>query len=200
MPAFINSDHLTGLALAAMFLVGVSYWLSSRYPAALYLAVFGLAVNWFGDSLDGTLARVRRHQRPRYGFYVDHVLDTLGILLVLGGLALSGHMSPGVAAAFLIAYYVLSIEIYLATYCTGTFQMSFWKLGPTELRILLAIGTLMLFVKPTSAIGGVGYRLFDVGGAVAVVALAVTAVFSMIRHTRMLYRAEPLPARQRDTA
>jgi hypothetical protein len=78
--------------------------------------------------------------------------------------------------------------------------MSFWKLGPTELRILLAIGTMMLFVKPTSAIGGVGYRLFDVGGAVAVVALAVTAVLSMIRHTRMLYRAEPLPARQRDTA
>ena len=146
------------------------------------------------------MARVRRHQRPRYGFYVDHVLDTLGILFVLGGLGASGHMAPGVAAAFLVAYYVLSIEIYLATYCTGTFQMFFWKLGPTELRILLAIGTMMLFVKPTSAIGGVGYRLFDVGGAVAMVALAVTAVLSMIRHTRMLYRAEPLPARQRDTA
>jgi phosphatidylglycerophosphate synthase len=193
MPAFINSDHLTGLALAAMFLVGVSYWLSSRHPAALWLAVFGLAVNWFGDSLDGTLARVRQHQRPRYGFYVDHVLDTLGILFVLGGLGASGHMAPGVAAAFLVAYYVLSIEIYLATYCTGTFQMSFWKLGPTELRILLAIGTMMLFVKPTSTIDGVTYRLFDVGGAAAVVALVVTAVFSMIRHTRQLYRAEPLP-------
>ena len=193
MPAFINSDHLTGLALAAMFLAGVSYWVSSRYPMALFLAVFALAMNWFGDSLDGTLARVRGHQRPRYGFYVDHILDTLGILFVLGGLALSGHMAPGVAAAFLIAYYVLSIEIYLATYCIGTFQMSFWKLGPTELRILLAIGTMMLFVKPTSTMAGTTYRLFDVGGAVAVVALAVTAVFAMIQNTRRLYLAEPLP-------
>ena len=125
-----------------------------------------LALNWFGDSLDGTLARVRGHQRPRYGFYVDHILDTFGALFVLGGLAISGHMTPIVAAAFLIAYYVLSIEIYLATYCVGRFQMSFWGWGPTELRILLAIGALMLLVKPIVTIFGVPMRLFDVGGIV----------------------------------
>ena len=195
MPAFIHSDHLTALALAGMLCVGVSYCLSSRYPAALFLAILGLAVNWFGDSLDGTLARVRQQQRPRYGFYVDHVLDTLGVLFVLGGLGLSGHMAPTVAAAVLIAYYVLSIEIYLATYCIGTFQMSFWKLGPTELRIALAAGTLMLFVTPTPTIAGLTFRLFDIGGAVAGVGLAAIAVLSMVRHTRLLYRAEPLPAR-----
>ena len=117
-----------------------------------------LALNWFGDSLDGTLARVRGHQRPRYGFYVDHILDTFGIFFVLGGLALSGAMTPIVAAAFLIADYVLSIEIYLATYCVGRFRMSFWGWGPTELRILLAIGALMLLVKPIVTIAGVPMR------------------------------------------
>ena len=103
---------------------------------------------------------------PRYGFYVDHILDTFGALFVLGGLAISGHMTPIVAAAFLIAYYVLSIEIYLATYCVGRFQMSFWGWGPTELRILLAIGALTLLVKPMVTIFGMEMRLFDVGGIV----------------------------------
>jgi phosphatidylglycerophosphate synthase len=194
MPRFINSDHLTGLALAAMALVGCAYWLSSQYPFALLIAVLGLAVNWFGDSLDGTLARVRQRQRPRYGFYVDHTLDTLGALFVVAGLGLSGHMSPWIAGAVLIAYYLLTMEIYLATYCTGTFQMSFWKMGPTELRILLALGTLTLLVKPTTTIGGIAYRIFDVAGVAAAAVLVLTAVVSMVRNTRKLYRAEPLPS------
>ena len=125
-----------------MFLVGVCFAVSGTMPAALWGVLVFLALNWFGDSLDGTLARVRGHQRPRYGFYVDHILDTFGTLFVLGGLAMSGYMTPIVAAAFLIAYYVLSIEIYLATYCVGRFRMSFWGWGPTELRILLAVGAL----------------------------------------------------------
>jgi hypothetical protein len=136
---------------------------------------------------------VRGHQRPRYGFYVDHILDTFGALFVLGGLAISGIMTPLVAAAFLIAYYVLSIEIYLATYCVGRFQMSFWGWGPTELRILLAIGALTLFVKPMVTIGGFQMALFDVGGIVGTVGLIVTAIISAIGNTRRLYRAEPLP-------
>ena len=94
MPRRVNSDHLTALGLAAMFMVGVSYWLARDHPLALLSAIAWLAVNWFGDSLDGTLARVRQPQRPRYGFYVDHVLDTVGILFVLGGLALSGLHEP----------------------------------------------------------------------------------------------------------
>ncbi|HEY0285285.1 MAG TPA: CDP-alcohol phosphatidyltransferase family protein, partial [Vicinamibacterales bacterium] len=145
------------------------------------------------DSLDGTLARVRGHQRPRYGFYVDHILDTFGALFVLGGLAISGHMTPIVAAAFLVAYYVLSIEIYLATYCVGRFQMSFWGWGPTELRILLAIGALTLLVKPMVTIYGTEMRLFDVGGTVGAAGLLFTAIISAIGNTRRLYAAEPLP-------
>ena len=195
LPAAINSDHLTGLALFAMMMVGASYALSSRLPVMLWWVVFWLAVNWFGDSLDGTLARVRQQQRPRYGFYIDHIFDSFGALFVLGGLALSGRMTPLIAAAVLIAYFLLSIEIYLATYCVGRFEMSHWGLGPTELRIVLAIGALMLFVKPVVTMTGVRLPLFDVGGIVAAAGMMLTAIVAMIRHVRMLYAAEPLVAR-----
>jgi phosphatidylglycerophosphate synthase len=195
LPAFVNSDHLTGLGVVSMFMVGASYALSSRFTGALGWVVVWLALNWFGDSLDGTLARVRGHQRPRYGFYVDHVFDTFGALFVLGGLALSGRMTPIVAAAVLIAYFLLSIEIFLATYCVGKFQMSFWGAGPTELRILLAIGTLVLVVKPIVTIAGRSFPLFDVGGIVAAIVLTLTAVVATVQHVRALYLAEPLVTR-----
>jgi archaetidylinositol phosphate synthase len=193
IPAAINSDHLTALGFVSMLFAGVCFGVSRNAPAALWGVVLFLALNWFGDSLDGTIARVRGHQRPRYGFYVDHILDTFGILFMLAGMAMSGHMTPVVAAGFLIAYYVLSIEIYLATYSLGRFQMSFWGLGPTELRILLSIGTLMLFVKPVVTIAGIQMPLFDVGGIVGAAGLLLTAIVSTIRNTRALYRAEPLP-------
>ena len=193
MPARVNSDHLTAVGFGSLFLTGVSFACSNGRPAALIVAVVFLALNWFGDSLDGTLARVRGHQRPRYGFYVDHILDTFGAAFVLAGLAVSGHMSPLVAAIFLIAYYILSIEIYLATYCVGRFQMSFWGFGPTELRILLSAGALILYWKPVVSVGGTPMRLFDVGAIVGTLGLVVTAVMSAARNTRTLYRAEPLP-------
>jgi phosphatidylglycerophosphate synthase len=189
LPARINSDHLTALGFVSMVLVGVSFGLSSRWPLSLLAVIVFLALNWFGDSLDGTLARVRGHQRPRYGFYVDHVLDTFGAFFVLGGLAAAGHMTPLVAAGFLIAYYILSIEIFLATYCIGRFQMSFWGWGPTELRILLSIGTLMLYWKPVVTVFGTEMPLFDAGGIAGAAGLMVTAVISATRNTRALYAA-----------
>ncbi len=195
MPRPVNSDHLTALAGVSMLAAGFCYWSGSA--AALIAAVVLLAVNWFGDSLDGTLARVRHHERPRYGFYVDHVLDVLCILFIFAGLVLGGHMTPIVGAGFLLAYYLLMIEIALATHAVGTFRISFWKFGPTELRILLAIGTLRLLQSGTVAIGGSTHLLFDVGGAVAIIGLVVTFVVSALVNTRALYRAEPLPERSR---
>src|SRR5690242_2165414 len=146
-PRWINSDHLTVVGLAALFGAGLSYWLSQSNSAGLFVVIACLALNWLGDSLDGTLARVRNCQRPRYGFYVDHVVDAFGALFLLGGLALSGYMSPFVAIGLLIAYLLLSIEIYLASYTLGDFKISYFKMGPTELRILLAIGNIALFYK-----------------------------------------------------
>ena len=193
MPRWVNSDHLTALALGAMFLAGLSYWLASVTPVGLLLVVGCLAVNWFGDSLDGTLARVRQHQRPRYGFYLDHLVDAFGALFLLGGLGLSGYMSPWIAAALLIAYLMLLIETFLATYALRTFTMSYFKIGPTELRILLAIGNLVLLVHPMADVFGREYRLFDVGGAVATCGLLATLVFAAVTNTKALYLAEPLP-------
>ena len=195
MPPGVDSDHLTGLALVAMFLAGLSYWLASVTPVGLLLVVVCLAVNWFGDSLDGTLARVRNQQRPRYGFYIDHVVDAFGALFLLGGLGLSGYMSPWVALALLAAYLILCVETFLATYALGTFKMSYFKVGPTELRILLAIGNLTLLVHPMAEVFGHQYRLFDVGGVVAMGGLLLTAVVATATHARALYLAEPVPAR-----
>src|SRR5437588_6094614 len=137
-PACINSDHLTLLGLLAMAGAGAAYWWAGTNRLGLLLVVLCLALNWLGDSLDGTLARFRNHSRPRYGFYVDHIVDAFGALFLLGGLALSGYMSPLVAMSLLVAYLILSIEVYLASYTLGDFNISYFKMGPTELRILLS--------------------------------------------------------------
>jgi phosphatidylglycerophosphate synthase len=196
LPPWVNSDHLTVLALAAMLLAGLSYWLARLSPVGLLLVVVCLAINWFGDSLDGTLARVRHHQRPRYGFYVDHVVDAAGAVFLLGGLGLSGYMSPLVALVLLVSYLLLLVETFLATYTLGTFTMSYFKIGPTELRILLAFGNLVLLVHPMAEIFGREFRLFDVSGVVAAGGLTVTLVVAVVTHTRALYLAEPLPCRK----
>jgi phosphatidylglycerophosphate synthase len=193
MPNSIGPDHLTLLGFLALFLVGVSYAAASWWPSALLLVNVWLAVNWFGDSLDGTLARVRRKQRPRYGFYVDHMADSFGALFTLGGMALSGLMSPGIAFALLIGFLLLSINSYLATYTLGTFQLSFWKLSPTELRILLAIGNLAAFLDPAVTVFGISAQpvlLFDVGGVVAMIVMAIVLVASVVKNILTLYRQE----------
>jgi len=194
VPRWLNSDHLTALALVAMLLAGFSYWLARVTPVGLLLAVGCLAINWLGDSLDGTLARARHQQRPRYGFYVDHVVDIFGALFLLGGLSLSGYMNAYVALVLLVAYLMLSVEAFLATHSLGTFKMSYFKVGPTELRILLAIGNLAVFVHPTANVFGHQYRLFDVGGIVGTTGLLLTLVFAAATNTRALYIAEPRPA------
>jgi len=193
LPPQVNSDHLTALALFAMLMTGLSYWMARAHPLGLVAAILWIAVNWFGDSLDGTLARVRGHQRPRYGFYVDHVVDAFGALFLIGGLGLSSYMSPLIAMGLLLAYFLLSIEVYLATYCRGHFRLSFWKLGPTELRLLLCAGTLVLLVHPHAVLWGTTYRLFDVGGVVAAISLALTVIVSATQNARALFKAEPLP-------
>jgi len=194
LPAAINSDHLTLLGFLAMFFAGLCYWWARWNPLALLAVIFWLAVNWFGDSLDGTVARVRNRQRPRYGFYVDHITDAFGTAFLLIGLGLSGAMSERIALGLLIAYLLLSIQSYLATYALGTFQLSFWKFSPTELRVLLAAGNIALLVRgPIAKIAGVEFKLFDVGGVVGIIGMTLILVTSSIRNTRALYDAERLP-------
>jgi phosphatidylglycerophosphate synthase len=196
-PRWINSDHLTALGLAAMAGAGLSYWYSRWSTNGLLLVIVCLALNWLGDSLDGTLARVRNQQRPRYGFYVDHVVDAFGTFFLLAGLALSGYMSEHIAAGLLIAYFMLSIEVYLATYTLGTFHLSFWKFSPTELRILLMIGNLALLRWPVVHLLGGPHRLFNVGGAVGIGGMALMLLRAVATHTAALYRSEPVPRETR---
>jgi archaetidylinositol phosphate synthase len=192
LPAWINSDHLTLLALAAMALAGLGFAVSPVDRAGLWLVVAALALNWFGDSLDGTLARVRRVERPRYGFYVDHVLDIVGITMLMAGLGASGFMTPLVAASVLVAYLLVAGEVFLATAVNGIFRMSFLGVGPTELRILLAVGTLALFNDPYVDLGEWGrYRLFDFGGVIAALGMLVGLGVAVFTNTRALARLEP---------
>jgi archaetidylinositol phosphate synthase len=194
MPSWINSDHLTLLGLISMLGAGLSYWYGGTHPLGLVAGIGFLALNWLGDSLDGTLARVRNRLRPRYGFYVDHIVDALGALFLLGGMALSGFMNPAIAVGLLIAYLLLMIDVFLATYTLGTFEISIWKFGPTELRILLAAGNIALMWRgPVVTLSGSHYMLFDVGGAIGIIGMAVVLLGSIIRHTRTLYRLETLP-------
>ena len=188
MPTWVNSDHLTLLGFAAQIATGVCYALAVHDRRMLLAAIVCLAVNWFGDSLDGTLARVRQQQRPRYGFYVDHIIDSVGAVAMMGGLALSGYMHPVIAVGLLIAFLLLSIQSYLATYTLGEFHLSFWRFGPTELRILLAVGNLALF-RWAWVIRG-HYRLFDVGGAIGLAGMAAMLIFFSLKNTLRLYREE----------
>jgi archaetidylinositol phosphate synthase len=190
-PGWINSDHLTSLGVLAQLFAGISYALARWNRYALFLVILFLALNWLGDSLDGTLARVRNQQRPRYGFYVDHMVDSFGALFLMGGLALSGYMEPALAIALLIAFLLLSIQSYLATYTMGEFHLSFWRFGPTELRILLAVGNLALLRSPLVHFLGHGpYRLFDVGGAVGLAGMVVILLWITATNTARLYREE----------
>ncbi len=187
-PRMINSDHLTLLGFAAQVMAGASYALARGNRYWLLAGIGFLALNWLGDSLDGTLARVRQRQRPRYGFYVDHIIDSFGALALMGGLALSGYMHPGIAIGLLVTFLLLSIQSYLATYTLGEFRLSFWNFGPTELRVLLAMGNLALFRWPLVLKGH--YRLFDVGGIVGLIGMGAMLIFITARNTWRLYREE----------
>ena len=192
LPTFIHSDHLTSLGLVAMLAAGAAYACSGSNNLFLHVVNLCLLLNWVGDSLDGTLARYRNRLRPRYGFYVDHILDTFSMSFLFGGLALSGYMSPQIVALVLIAYFMLCINVYLATYTLGTFRISFGKFSPTELRLLLGVGNLALLYKPTVQIVGRSYLLFDIGGLIAAVLLVWILITSTVRNIQVLYNAERL--------
>jgi phosphatidylglycerophosphate synthase len=206
LPRWINSDHLSALGLAAMAGAGVSFVIAGADPVAgASLVVLCLLLNWFGDSLDGTVARVRDQQRPRYGYYVDHVIDLAGTGLLFTGLALSGFMSPMIATLVVAAFFLVSAETYLATHVRGVFKMAFMGVGPTELRVLLAAGALALINMPTVNMLGSQVRLWDIGGVIGAIGMIGAFVISSAQNVRALYveetrppsRPEAAPARSR---
>lgn len=192
LPTWVTSDQLTVLGLTAQFSAGLSYAWSRHHPYALLIAILCLALNWFGDSMDGTLARVRNQLRPRYGFYVDHMMDILGSIALMCGLGCSGFLHWQTAIAMLTAFLLLSSESYLATYTLSQFQLSQGIFGPTEIRVLLAVGTLALLRSPYSTLFHHRMLLFDLGGTIASICMFAAAISLTARHAAQLYREEPL--------
>lgn len=192
LPEGVHSDHLTALAIVGTAIASASFALARVLPIALLGVSVGLAINWFGDSLDGTVARVRRQERPRYGYYVDHVLDLVGVTLLMGGMALSGYMSPLIAGGVLVAYLLVSAEVFLSTAVGGEFRMSFVRIGPTELRLALAVGAVALLRWPTADLGGEAPALvLDIAGLFAIAGLVTAMVVSAVLMGRHLFLAEP---------
>lgn len=191
-PAWLTSDQLTTLGLAAQFAAGACYALSRSNRYALLLVIACIVLNWFGDSMDGTLARVRQQQRPRYGFYVDHVVDILGSAALMCGLGCSGFLHWQVAMSMLIAFLLLSAESYLASYTLASFEMSHGIFGPTEIRILLIAGNVALLRSPYATLFGHRMLLFDLGGIIAAASMLAMFLGVTVRHTSALYRQEPL--------
>ena len=193
LPARVVPDHLTVLGLLASTGIAAAYLLANRSENWLWAASALLVVQWFGDSLDGTLARTRRIERPRYGYYLDHLTDAYSTLAIGLGLGLSPYMLLAVGFAIVIAYLVLSINVYLETYVFGEFSFSYGWLGPTEVRVLLiALNTLALILGPLPfAVLGVGATVFDVAGSAAALAMLALLGGRVGRNLRTLARMEP---------
>jgi archaetidylinositol phosphate synthase len=184
LPAFVRPDHLTVLALVAA--VGFAVAAAS---GAFLVAAGLLVVHWFGDSLDGTLARVRRAERPRYGYYLDHLADAFATALVGLGLGLSSQMHLFAGLALVVAYLALSINSYLETQALGRFSLGYGRLGPTEAR--LGLIALLVSVACGASVSVFGLTLLDVvalgAAAVMVVALGARAFGNL----RVLAEREP---------
>ncbi len=190
LPPSINADHLTALGLLAFLAGGIFYWLCGRNTAWLHAVNACLVLNWLGDSLDGTVARVRQKLRPRYGFYVDHMVDALAALFLLLGLAWSTLITAAVAIALLVAYFFLTINMGYATHALGVFKISFGAVGGTEMRIMLALVNLLVLRWPYVTLAGERVLLFDVVGVAATIAVSVTALRSTAQVAKRLYDLE----------
>ncbi len=182
MPPWVNPDILTGIGIAGAVIIFASYLLSNVNLAFLWLASLGFVINWFGDSLDGTLARYRKIERPKYGFFVDHIVDAFAEVLVVLGLGLTPFVKFEVACLALIGYLLLSVLVYIRTYVDGVFQISYGKFGPTEVRvILIIINTIMFFGRQINVTLGFGtVAVYDlIIGAIAALLFLIFAVSSI---------------------
>ena len=193
LPRWIVPDHLTAIGVLGSTLIALGYILSTRDRHWLWLANAGLIVNWFGDSLDGTTARVRKIERPRYGFYLDHLTDAYSTIVVGLGLGFSPYMLLSVGLAIVIAYLVLSINVYLETHAFGVFRYGYGILGPTEARgVLFLLNTAALVAGPIPfAVRGIQLTAFDVAGIIAALSMGGLLLRRVIRNLRELARLEP---------
>ena len=200
MPAWVMPDHLTGLGIFGATLIAASYFSTRWTPEWLWVANLGLVIHWLGDSLDGTLARVRKHERPRYGFYLDHITDAYSTTAIGLGLGFSPYMLLSVALAIVIAYLVLSINVYLETHVFKVFRFGYGITGPTEARlILLGLNLIAVVVGPLGfRVKGVEFTAFDVVGVAAALGMIALLMTRVGRNLSELGRLEPPGTLRRD--
>jgi phosphatidylglycerophosphate synthase len=193
LPAWVKPDHLTGLGVAAALGIAAAYLLSNGDSAWLWAASALLVVHWLGDSLDGTLARVRGTERPRYGYYLDHLVDALATALIGLGLGLSPYMLLAVGLTIVIAYLILSINTYLETHAFGVFALGYGGVGPTEVRlVLIALNTLIaLGVGLGFTVGDLGLTVLDLIG-LGIAGVMIAALIARAgRNLKRLAELEP---------
>lgn len=183
-PAWMTPDVLTGIGILGSLTIFIAYILTGVDKNFLWLVNLGLVVNWFGDSLDGTVARYRKIERPKFGFFIDHTTDAFSQLLVVMGLGLSPFVQFEIAAMALIGYLLMSVYVYVDTYVTGVFKISYGKLGPTEVRaIIVLVNVLVYFLgNPTFELPFGTFSAFD--GFVAALALLLFVTFTISTLTR----------------
>jgi phosphatidylglycerophosphate synthase len=193
LPGWVMPDHLTALGVLGATVIAAGYGLSNRDWNWLWLVNAGLLVHWFGDSLDGTLARVRKTERPRYGFYLDHLTDAYSTTAIGLGLGLSPFMVLAAGLAIVIAYLILSINVYLETHVFGKFRYGYGVMGPTEARIaLIGLNLLALTVGPLPFhVMGRSLTLFDILGTGVALSMGAMLMRRVTRNLRELARAEP---------
>lgn len=195
MPQRVNSDHLTWIGLVGALISAMGYVLSNWGLEYLWLASFGLLVNWFGDSLDGTLARVRKTQRPIYGFFIDHTIDGITVSVICIGAGLSPLISFSVAILVLVGYLLLSVFTYINTYLNGKFKIAYGKLGPTEFRLIVVfINTLIIYLPINSrelSLMGITLGLFDALGLVIAFALLIIYLVSFLKDKKKYGEIDP---------
>lgn len=193
LPARVMPDHMTALGVLAAFGIAGAYLLSNGDKAWLWAASALLVVHWLGDSLDGTLARVRGIERPKYGYYLDHLIDAVATAVIGLGLGLSPWMLLAVGLTIVVAYLVLSINTYLETYAFGVFTLGYGRLGPTEARLgLIVVNTLIaLGVGLGFEVAGLGLTVLDVAG-LGIAALMIAGLAGRAaRNLRVLAEQEP---------
>jgi len=194
MPEWVTSDFMTIVGVIGSIVIFISYIFTNKNPNFLWLASFGFVLNWFGDSLDGTLARYRKAERPNYGFFIDHAIDTISEVLVFLGLAISPYVRFEIATLALIGYLMLSIYVYLLTYVIRVFRISFIKLGPTEVRIIAILcNTALFFIgKPTIKLPFGIFTFYDVIVAIIAAILIIVFIYNTITTSIKLSRYDTL--------
>jgi archaetidylinositol phosphate synthase len=191
MPPWVTPNYLTGLGFVGAVIAFIGYAASGARPAFLWVASFGLAVNWFGDSLDGTVARIRGTERPRYGYYLDNSIDLIGQLLVAVGLGLSGYVRLDFCLLGLVAYQMMSMLTFIRANVSAVFQVSYAAVGPTEVRLGFVVLNAVLIILPPNSIDWLPLTYPNLCSLAWSSATLATFLVSMVNQVRELAVEEP---------